>query len=264
MKRISYSKKSVLHHRTCSKLLLLFTVAAMVSCGSGGYFVSSSSGIYLPVTQTSSPDPEVVALVNKYKTELDGQMNEVIGTSAVFMPYSKPESLLTNLTSDVMQQLGPEYTGGKTVDVAFMNVSGHRAPVAKGDITVGNLFSTYSFENELAVLQIKGEYLNEVFDAYARMGGAGVSSTVKLLVEDKKVKKVSVHGEPVDPQRIYTVVTLDYLAEGNSGMNALTKAESVVFPGITLRDYMIDYVRRQTAAGKEIVSELDGRIIVEQ
>jgi len=38
------------------------------------------------------------------------------------------------------------------------------------------------------------------------------------VIEDSKVKNVTVDGEPVDESRHYNVVTVDYLAEGNDHM----------------------------------------------
>ncbi len=142
----------------------------------------------------------------------------IIGQATQNMPYGKPESLLTNFTSDVMKLLDTRYTDGLPVDITLMNVNGHRAPIAKGDITVGDIFSTYSFENELVVVRLKGTDLNELFDQYAQMGGAGISGNVRLDIKDGKITSSSVDGKPVDKDKIYTIVTLDYLAEGNDGM----------------------------------------------
>ena len=63
--------------------------------------------------------------------------------------------------------------------------------------------------------------------------------------------------------KIYNVVTIDYLADGNDNMKAFQDAVSINNTGITLRDVMIDYVREQTAEGKQISSQLDGRITIE-
>lgn len=199
------------------------------------------------------------ALVKTYKTELDKEMNEVIGTSARFMDYKRPESLLTNLTADVMKAYGDEQVAGAS-SIGVMNVHGHRATLPKGEITVGNLYEIYSFDNTITFLRLKGSELKKIFDAYARIGGAGISSNVKLLVEDRKVKSVTVDGHPVDEERIYNIVTVDYLAEGNDNMNAFRDAVSHTDTGITLRDVMIQWVKEQTRLGNEIDSELDGRI----
>ena len=58
--------------------------------------------------------------------------------------------------------------------------------------------------------------------------------------------------------------TIDYLADGNDGMTALIQGEKRDCPpGATLRGLFMDYVERQTAAGKKITSRMEGRITVE-
>ncbi|WP_298650859.1 5'-nucleotidase C-terminal domain-containing protein [uncultured Proteiniphilum sp.] len=204
---------------------------------------------------------EVGALVQSYKTELDREMNEVIGRSARFMDYKRPESLLTNLTSDVMKAYGDEHLPGGA-DIGVMNVHGHRATLPEGTVTIGNLYEIYSFDNTITFLELKGSDLEKMFDAYARIGGAGISSNVKLIIGGRKVKSVTIDGQPIDKNKIYHIVTLDYLAEGNDNMSAFRDAVANVNTGITLRDVMIDWVKEQTRRGDEIESVLDGRIVV--
>ncbi len=188
-------------------------------------------------------------------------MNEVIGYSAQFMDYKRPESLLTNLTSDVMKAYGDEHLP-QGADVGVMNVHGHRATLPQGQITVGNLYETYSFDNAITFLELKGSDLKKIFDAYARIGGAGISSNVKLVAGEGKVKSVTIDGRPIADEKVYRIVTLDYLAEGNDNMAAFRNALSRTDTGVTLRDVMIAYVKEQTRRGDEVVSTLDGRIII--
>jgi 2',3'-cyclic-nucleotide 2'-phosphodiesterase (5'-nucleotidase family) len=220
------------------------------------------SGERLPVLPAKNPDPKAVAYIDGYKRQLDREMNHVIGRSEQAMSAGKPESLLTNFTSDVMMLLDVQITGGKA-DLSIMNVQGHRASMPEGEITTGNIFEIYSFDNMLAVLHLKGADLLDVFRAYARIGGAGISSTVRLVIRNGQLIDAKINGQPVDDRKIYTIITLDYLAEGNDDMEALKKAVSVKNTGITLRDYMLDYIKSRTAEGKAVSSKLDGRIIAE-
>jgi len=102
-----------------------------------------NSVVKIDSTFDAYPQPQMHALVQKYKTLLDKEMNQVIGTSAQFMDYGIPESLLTNFTSDVMKAYGDEHLPGGA-DIAVMNVHGHRATMPKGEITIGNLYEIYS------------------------------------------------------------------------------------------------------------------------
>ncbi|HHV84670.1 MAG TPA: 5'-nucleotidase [Petrimonas sp.] len=246
-------------------ITLALVAILLISCQSHRYVISSMSGTVVEMNSSFDADPnkKMQALVQKYKTRLDNEMNEVIGTSVQLLDYGRPESLLTNFTSDVMKAYGDEHLPDGA-DVAIMNVNGHRANLPKGKITVGALYEIYSFDNAITFLELKGSDLKKIFDSYARIGGAGVSSNVKLVIKDRKVQSVTVDGKPIDENKIYNISTLDYLADGNNDMDALLNAQKTVNTGVTLRDVMIDYVKEQTRQGNEITSSLDGRITIIQ
>mgnify|MGYP000867458417 CR=1 FL=1 len=251
-------------------ILYTLTTLLVVSCSSykqakretPEYAIVNISGQIVEMNQEQGSNAEMQAFVNKYKGTLDKQMNEVVGTSSEFMQKGRPESLLTNLTSDVMKAYGDKHFNSGA-DVAMMNVNGHRATLPEGNITLGTLFEVYSFDNTITFLEVKGEDLSKIFEAYAYIGGKGISSNAQLVIGDRKLKSATLDGKPIDANKIYNVVTIDYLADGNNGMKALRDAVSINDTGITLRDVMIDYVRELTAEGKQISSQLDGRITIE-
>lgn len=245
------------------QLILIATLAIFLLSCKQAYHVTEMTGTIVAMDSSFDvrPHRKMQSLVLSYKTGLDREMNEVIGHSAQFMEYKRPESLLTNLTSDVMKAFGDEHLPDGA-DVGVMNVHGHRATMPRGEITVGNLYEIYSFDNTITFLELKGSELKEIFDAYARIGGAGISSNVKLIAEEGKVKSVTIDGKPLNEEQVYRIVTLDYLAEGNDNMTAFRNALSRHNTGITLRDVMIGYVKEQTRRGNEITSAIDGRIVI--
>lgn len=246
------------------KIIWIACMAILFLSCNQQYRISEISGTIVEMNSSldAHPQKEMEALVQSYKTELDRKMNVVIGKSAQFMDYKRPESLLTNLTSDVMKLYGDEYLPGGA-DMGVMNVHGHRATLPAGDVTIGNLYEIYSFDNTVTFLELKGSDLKKMFDAYARIGGAGISSNIKLVIKEKKVRSVTIDGQPIDKDKIYHIVTLDYLAEGNDNMSAFRDAVTSVNTGVTLRDVMIDWVKEQTRRGEEIESTLDGRIVIQ-
>ena len=65
----------------------------------------------------------------------------------------------------------------------------------------------------------------------------------------------------IDPAAVYTVVSIDYLLNVAGGDYAvvLKQAKNIRPLGITIRDAITDYVKAETAAGREIKSAFDGR-----
>ena len=110
---------------------------------------------------------------------------------------------------------------------------------------------------------MKGVYLKELFNNIAACHGQGVSGMQLLITKDGKLLEGTVAGCPIEDEQLYTIATIDYLADGNDGMTALPQAEKRECPdGATLRGLFMDYVEQQTTAGKKITSRMEGRITV--
>lgn len=207
----------------------------------------------------AAPDARAVALLKPYKAKIDSMMYEVIGVSTQTMEKGKPESELSNLVAEVLRQAAVE-TQGKPADMGLVNMGGLRNILPAGDITVGTVYEILPFENSLCVVTLKGVYLKELLTAIASLGGEGVSG-VRMKIKGQECVDALVDGQPIEDDKLYTVATIDYLADGNGSMTALTKGEKRDCPeGATLRGLFLDYVKKQTAAGHQITSEKDGRI----
>jgi 2',3'-cyclic-nucleotide 2'-phosphodiesterase (5'-nucleotidase family) len=118
------------------------------------------------------------------------------------------------------------------------------------------------FENELVILWIKGDKLIQLFQFFASVGGEGVSG-IRMKVKNGKAVQILVGTIPIDPAKIYTVATSDYLAEGNDQMTALSEYEKISGTGLKLRNVLIDFIRNETLKGNIIQSKIDGRISLE-
>ena len=145
---------------------------------------------------------------------------------------------------------------------AFVNSNTNFVLVNQGRGTVQVAFNTvYPGPNGVT---LKGVYLKQLFESIAARGGEGVSGVNLRITKSGKLLGATVAGKPVVDDKLYTVATIDYLADGNSDMTALIQAEKRDCPpGATLRGLFMDYVEQQTAAGKKITSRMEGRITVE-
>jgi hypothetical protein len=70
----------------------------------------------------------------------------------------------------------------------------------------------------------------------------------------------------IDSAATYTVISLDYLLNVTGGDYAavLKQATNTKSLGLTIRDAITDYVKAETAAGREIKSILDGRFVFDK
>lgn len=253
--------------RCCRVMVLLCVAAGCVACGGGrrtSYQVTDVEGRMIEIDGQwdREPDAEAVALLQPYKEQVDKAMSEVVAHSAVMMDRVGPESLLSNLVADVLRMAAHDVLG-KPVDMGLVNLGGLRNDLPAGPITVGNIYEVLPFENSLCILTLKGETMKRLFTDIAACGGAGVSGVKLVVSRDRKLLEASIDGRPVEDGRLYTVATIDYLAEGNDGMTSLLQAEKWECPeGAVMRKLFMDYARRQAAAGKMLTSRIEGRMTI--
>ena len=203
-------------------------------------------------------DPEFSAMVDEYTASVSYKMEEVIGTCPQAIRKGSPESPLYNLTGDALIWMAKEYMD-TDADVSLYNSGGLRAEISAGDLTIGDVYAVYPFDNVLSIVTMKGSDLKTMFNYIASSGGLPVNSGVKLVISNNKVKSVTVGGEAIDNNKTYTVATIDYLVElRRYGFeNAISRTDS---PEI-IRDYFVEYFRHLAKEnGGKITASTDGRI----
>jgi len=246
------------------RLLLLFAFHSSFfvfhSAFAQQYRVRSFSWERVEVTGRldSLPCPEAMALVAPYKASVDSMMAPVLGLSRVAMSPGRPESLLGNWAADVMVE-GGTATGLEPADMGLINVGGLRNNMPEGIVRRGDVILISPFENHVVVLEMKGTDMLELMKNIAAVRGEGVSSSVRMeITADGGLLSCTIGGKEIDPQRTYTVATIDYLAEGNDKMFALRKAVKRHETGLLAREVMMEYVIKH----RVIESKREGRIIV--
>lgn len=220
--------------------------------------------IALDSTYDTSYDNAVYEVIKPYKNTIDSIMERVIGYSEKTMPPGAPESLLSNLVADILREAATDVIG-KPADMGLVNMGGLRNILNEGPITTGNIYEILPFENSLCVVTVNGKVLNALFEAIAARGGNGVSGVKLVISPERKLISATIDGKPVQADKLYTIATIDYLAEGNDGMNPLADAQKCDCPaGATLRNVVMEYIENQTKAGKNITSNIEGRVTVQK
>ena len=133
----------------------------------------------------------------------------------------------------------------------------------EGEITYGTIYEIAPFENALCILTMDGATLKELFAEIASVHGEGLSGAVLQIDEEGNLLDAKVNGRPVEEKKVYTVATIDYLAEGNDRMMAFRKAQSKTFPkDALLRGLLLDAVKQCEQKGQFVSAQVEGRIKV--
>lgn len=241
-------------------LILLALAITIVACSSKQYNVTraTSAKIAIDASTEELADKNYETYLQPVKQKIDTEMNIVIGQAAETMKAHAPESLLSNFSADVYKLSATEYLK-QPVDIGIVNLGGLRTEIPAGNITIRTVFELMPFENELVILWLKGDKLDELLQFFAKVGGEGVSG-IRMTIANNKAVDITINGQALDADKLYSIATNDYLAGGNDKMGQLAMYEKRVNTRIKVRNMLLDYIKNQTKKGNIIQSKLDGRI----
>jgi len=163
---------------------------------------------------------------------------------------------------------------GQPIDLAVMNGGGlRRNAISEGELRARDIFELLPFENALVTLELTGaqvmKLLGVVVSGREAQSGARITYLIKAdksaELENAKLLDKDRHEKEIDPGATYSVVTIDYLINVGGARYAILREGKNVRPlGITLRDAMIAYVKSETAVGRDITPNLDGRFVLDR
>ncbi len=251
--------KTIYRHLSCGVVatILLFTACT----ASRQEFVITSSLIPVDARWDKYPEPRMKEIVNKYKTSVDSIMNIEIGESGQYMTPDRPGSLLTNLTADILKSAAQSHFG-QPVDFAICNTGGIRNPLLQGEITLGEIYSIFPFDNTLCLVKLSGTDLRTLFDIIVSRNGEAVSKEVRITGSNGKCTASTIDGKPLDDSRIYTIATIDYVANGGDHMTPFLQATERFNSNVFVRDVIIDYINGETRANRTVTALPENRIIL--
>jgi 2',3'-cyclic-nucleotide 2'-phosphodiesterase/3'-nucleotidase len=157
-------------------------------------FLSLQSGVYsyddlLSLNQFPSPSTSVEAIYNTYlNEEINEIKNEVIGTAVGDFSSNQLGRLAVEEMLTFAQTLEP------SVLASFHNFGGVRAGIPSGEVTYGDLYRAFPFDNELVILPVTGTELNW------------------WLAQSNHIKTIS-SMPSIQSSSTYYIVTINYLSE---------------------------------------------------
>ena len=155
-------------------------------------------------------------------------MNEKISYTPIELNKKGENSNLGNLLADYTYQAGEKWAkenGIPSVDASVINIGGIRSIIAKGDILLKHIFEVMPFENEIVIVEMKGEDLNGLFDYYLHTKKNNPVSKLNIEVEKNQLVKTLINGEKPQNGKTYYIVTSDYLALGGDNMKFFSKGK---------------------------------------
>ena len=211
-------------------------------------------------------DPDVEKMLAPYSVKVRA-LNVVIGKlDGDLVRTGVGSGSMGNFVADAMRAQAKAKLG-RTVDLAIMNSGGLRkSEIGSGQLRASDIFELLPFENALVALDVTGVQLLKLLQIVTRDAQSGARIQFKWNDQNRQEfisgKLVDDEGQEleVDPAKMYTIVTIDYLIKLGSGAYAvLQEAKNQTPLSLTLRDGVMDYVKSETAAGRDIRPRVDNR-----
>ena len=189
--------------------------------------------------------------LTEYREGVDSIMNCPVGTSK--RQLKKSGTALQNWVSDASLEIVKKLSGIKNIDCAIMNKGGIRVDMPEGSVSEGVLGSMFPFDNRYVVLEMPGSALLDCIKAMAARKGDAVSKDLRVTYNDKlEVTSAKLKGKKINPNKMYTVATIDYLANGGDYMDAMKDCKRLFVDEQKYGVHMLEYVKELEAAGKFI------------
>ena len=200
------------------------------------------------VDSVKNPNPALVKMVEKYQSQIDKEYDVVIGKLARdWVKTNKEESNLGNYLTDVMRKT-------TNTDFALLNSGGIRKNLPAGPITKLNIVEILPFSNKLVTFKCTGEQLLQLIEENARAmventHGVLQVSGLKYSFKVGRSNKISlanslVNGEKIDPQKIYSGTTVDFILYGQAKKYFGFEPTETEQTGQLLSDVVIGYITK--------------------
>lgn len=164
----------------------------------------------IDIRNSKKEKPEIRAIVDKYND--NPVLNEVIATASDdFSSYEE----LGYLMADAQR-------AAAGADIALMNPGGVRIDqLAKGPVTIKNVYQLDPFGNELVVTKLTGEEIYSLMraawpvDDRSPLYPSGVTAEISVSSQGdpEEIKILTDDGKPLDMSRVYTVAMNSYMTQ---------------------------------------------------
>lgn len=185
-----------------------------------------------------SVDPDVDRLVNSLTEEFEGIFNQKVAHTDKMMRVKddNEEWIVRSQETGLGDLIADAYRESTESEIGFIHGSGVRDNLPAGDVTYRDLINVQPFGNWISKIEIRGSTLMEVLEKslfkypeagqYPQLSGVTLtfdpSVPTPVRVDGKgnfiklegapRVTDVKVNGEPLDPDRTYTMAVCEFHA----------------------------------------------------
>lgn len=232
-------------------------------------------GAPIHLTNTTAQEEELQEKIEEWRGPFEEFASEILGeTDAELGQEDCQESdcLLGQVMADAMFEYRINLTEGSDAappDFALVNAGGVRAAIDEGEITRGEVLTSFPFGNAIVEIKFNGSEVRSIFEGAVSMinqfndeeigSWFQVSRGVKVEYnpdneEGNRLVNLTIDGKSIDDEADYRIVTLDFLAGGGDNIFV----EKSDFATLDLQDeVLIQYIE----AHSPLSPELEERVV---
>ena len=229
--------------------------------------VTAASGDPIVLDASVAPDSGFLARIAEMGAPIEEMKTRVVAESAATIEGSRDvcramECPMGSLIADAML----DRVKDQGVQIAIQNGGGIRASIDAGPVTMGEVLTVLPFQNTLSTFEVSGAAIiaalengvGQIEDGAGRFPQvAGMSYAFDASkAAGERISDVKVGGAPIDADKVYGVVSNNYVRNGGDGYAMFVDAEKAYDFGPDLADVTAEYL----AAKGPFTPYTDGRI----
>ena len=188
-------------------------------------------------------DKEMEETLGKYEKELSPILDVKVADLSEDLPHNRDAGVspMGATVTETMRKI-------VDADIAINNGGGVRAPLKKGVITVGDMYTILPFDNTIVTMDMKGSDIIKVLEhgIAPKDFGWGQHAGLKFWYNPdaepgNRITSVRLlDGSKLDPNKYYKLATNDFMAAGGDGYD-FSAAKNIKDTNKVLREGISDY-----------------------
>lgn len=220
-----------------------------VNAATGAVTAVTNSFFHAPDLADLQPDPALHTALMNLRQRVEARLAEVVTTLAAPLPADRAttrtqETALGDLAADAMR-------AAYGTDIAILNAGSIREGLPQGPVTLRHLAAAFPFANNAVSLRITGAELFTILEhafsalpgedgAFPQISGFSVAIAPHAPVGNR-VLDITIDGKRLEKNRLLTLATNDFLAQGGDG-----------YPLLAAKPRLQSWMRFETALARHL------------
>ncbi len=215
--------------------------------------IVSASGAPWEMDKAVPEDEAIKARVEEAGEPLEELRNRVVAETSGPIAGDKAacrsgQCAMGTLITDAML----DRVRSQGIDVALQNGGGLRAGIDAGEITMGEVLTVLPFQNTLSTFRVRGEVLKRALENGVSQVGeeagrfpqvAGMSFVYDPAAPvGERVREVLVNEAPLEAERLYGMVSNNYIRNGGDGYEMFLEAEDAYDFGPDVAEVVAEFL----------------------